>query len=73
MTDDEKLTDDQKLPLQRLQEIVRKQEELIAEADKINDPRKRREFLLAGVSEIIKISAAILAEIKEGLGEKEPE
>ncbi len=52
MTDDEKLTDDQKLPLQRLQEIVRKQEELIAEADKINDPRKRRKFLLAGLSEL---------------------
>lgn len=52
MTDDEKLTDDQKLQLQRLEEIVRKAEEYVIEADKINDPRKRRKFLLAGLSEL---------------------
>ncbi len=52
MTDDEKLTDDQKVQLQRLEEIVRKAEEYVIEADKINDPRKRRKFLLAGLSEL---------------------
>ncbi len=64
MTDDEKL----KLQLQRLEEISRKAEERGAEADKINDPRKRQEFLLAGSSEL---SAAIKQAIGRELTESE--